>query len=86
MDIVKLEKALATLKTKHEKYPTHTSIEKLDAARLELYLALMAKAEKHIRWSGAKLYSQKAKIGFMLASKLSLQYHAHTLPQFRVAG
>lgn len=58
MDIVKLEKSFATLKTEHKKNPTNASIKQLDAARLELNLALTAKAEKNIRWSGAKFYSQ----------------------------
>lgn len=86
MDIVKLEKAFATLKYKLKKNPTNASIAQFDAARIELNLALTAKTKKHIRWIGATLYSQKDKNGSMLASKLSPWYLVHTLLKIRLAG
>lgn len=68
MDILPLEKTFATLKSKHKKNPSKTLLDRVDATRLELNLTLTAKVEKHIRWSGAKFYSQKDKIGSMLAT------------------
>lgn len=59
LDIEKLEKAFQTLKIKHKCSPTKTSMDQLYAARLELNLALTAKAEKQIHWSRAKFYVQK---------------------------
>lgn len=84
--IKNLENKFAALKVKHKKHTSQTLIDQLDAARLKLNLALTAKAEKHIRWSGAKFYHQKDKIGSMLASKLSPLFCTHCLPKIRVAG
>lgn len=54
MDILQLEKTFATLKAKHKKNPSKTLLDRIDATRLELSLALTDKAEKYILWSRAK--------------------------------
>lgn len=77
IDIHRLEQKCITLKIDHKKHPSRELNEKLDAIRLELNLALTAKAEKHIRWSVAKFYCHRDKVGMMLATKLSPKFHSH---------
>lgn len=86
IDIKNMENKFADLKIQHKKCPSKMLAEQLDATRLELNLALTAKAVKHIHWSGAKFYHQKDKIGSRLASKLSPRFQTHSLPKIRVTG
>lgn len=76
IDIQRLKKSFVTLKAEHKKHPSKVLTDRLDVIRLELNLALTAKAEKHIRWSGAKYYSQKDKTGPMLDEFFSKLYNS----------
>lgn len=82
-DIEWLEKAYVTLKAQHKR---NLSGAQIDKARLELNLALTTKVEKAIRWSGTKFYTQKYRIGPLLATKLSPWVKIHTIPKIRTAG
>lgn len=85
-DIQRLEKELSRMCHLHKQDPKQVPIDKLDAARLSLNLALTSKAKKHIRWSRAKFYHQRDTIGSILAAKLSPQPRQRTLPKIRVSG
>lgn len=51
MDLINLEKTFQSLSKTHKRKPTPDSLAKLEAARLELNLALTSSAKKHIRWT-----------------------------------
>lgn len=78
-DIEKLEREFSLLHSQHKKDPSKVSIAQLDVLRLTLNLALTVKAERKIRWQGAKFYQHRDTIGPMLASKLSPKPHSYTL-------
>lgn len=62
-DIQKLtEEFLATSKL-HKRDPTKEFLSKLEAAQVQLNLALTTSAEKHLCWMGARFYYQSNKIG-----------------------
>ncbi|XP_077341249.1 uncharacterized protein LOC143986718 [Lithobates pipiens] len=84
--ITRLELEYANLRAEHKKKPLKENIPQLDKIKLELNLALTTRAEKSIRWSGNKFYTQKDKIGSMLASKLSPKQRAHSMPHIRLPG
>lgn len=85
-DIVKLEQAYSSLKAQHKRNPSGIIISQLDAARLDLNLALTARAEKQIQWSRVRFYTQKDKLGPMLATKLSPRAKIHSLPKILTHG
>lgn len=80
-DIERLEREYYTLSKQHKKDPTKVPGLVLNAARVAPNLALTAKADKSIRWTGAKFYQRKNKIGPMLTSKLFPRFHSHSLPK-----
>lgn len=83
-EIERLEKEFTKLRSQHKKDPSKVPVSKLDTARLALNLALTAKADKKLRWTGAKFCQQWDKIGPMLASKLSLKTKSYTLLKFNM--
>lgn len=58
-DIHKLETEFSQLQIRQKQDTKLVPMAKLDAARLSLNLALTTKAEKNIRWSGAKFYHKE---------------------------
>lgn len=70
LEVENLERSFSSLQKAHKKNHTHVPIALLDKAPLDLNLALNASAEKHIRWSGARYYHQRDKMGPLLASKI----------------
>lgn len=67
------ENVLYDLLKDHKKNPQANLINQIEAAHLELNVCLTTKAEKSLRWSKAKFYSQADKPGRLLAVKLSLR-------------
>lgn len=82
-DIEKLEIEFLSLNKQRKQNWTLVSIDKIDAARKDLNLALTAIAEKSLRWSGAYFYHQKDKVGSMLAARLTPRLKTHTLPKIK---
>lgn len=70
-EIDNLTKKFHDLCKRSKREHTRISLQKLEAACLNLNLALTTKAKKHLHWSGVRFYSQKDKIGYKLASKLT---------------
>lgn len=83
LEIDKLEKEFLSLCKKHKQNPVMFPISKIDSARTALNLALTSRAEKHIRWTGARFYFQKDKPNSMLAIKLSPITRSHHLPKIK---
>lgn len=67
LEVGRLEREFTDLRKQHKKDPFSVPISELDAARVALNLALTVKADKSVRWSGAKFYQIRDKIGPMLA-------------------
>ncbi|PIO40409.1 hypothetical protein AB205_0134110 [Aquarana catesbeiana] len=83
-DILRLDAEYNKLKASHKKDPSKTPSSLIDKARLDLNLALTAKAEKVIRWNKHKFYTQAHKIGPLLATRLSPPIKTHALPKIRI--
>lgn len=83
MDLINLKKTFQFLSKTHERKPTTDYLAKLEAARLELNLALTSSAEKHLRWTEGRFYLHSDKVGPQLASKLSPKHRTYTLPKIR---
>lgn len=80
MDLINLEKTFKSLSKTHKCKPTPDFLANLEAARLELNLALTSSAEKHLRWTKGRFYLHSDKVGPQLASKLSPKHRTYTLP------
>lgn len=65
----RLERSYTALRVQHKENPSNTSVAQIAKARLELDLALTRKAEKSLHWNGNTFYTQKDKIGPLLAAK-----------------
>lgn len=74
-DIERLEGVHPKLRTQHKLNPN--TVAQLDTARLELNMALTAKAEKQVSWSKNKFYTQRDRMGSMLAAKLTSRIRLH---------
>lgn len=57
--------------TQHKLHTNPDTLAQLESDRALLNLTLSTVAEKQLRWTGAKFYSQKDKKGSKLATKLS---------------
>lgn len=84
-EMERLESDFINLSKHHKRDPSNVPVSKLDAAWTALNLALTTKEDKSIRWSGAKFYQTKDKIGTMLAHKLSSRLRSHALPKIKQA-
>lgn len=51
-----MEREFLTLNRAHKRDPNLVLIDKIDATRAALNLAYTSKAEKSLRWSGARFY------------------------------
>lgn len=80
----KLKKEFSSLRVQHKKDPSKVSISQLDTSCLALNLVLTVKAERSIRWGGAKFYQQSHKIGPMLASRLTPKPCSFTLTKIQL--
>lgn len=61
--------------------PTTDNLTRLDAARIKLNLALATSAEKHLKWTGARFYTQKDKVGSKLAARISPKIRTVSFPK-----
>lgn len=85
-DIEKLDREYTALIKQHKADRNSVPITQLDAARTALNLALTTKAEKWLRWTRNRFYSNGDRIGSMLAGKLFLKFHSPALPKIRIQG
>lgn len=83
-DTIKLTADFRSLSRAHKLKPSPDSLAKLDKARALLNLNLTTTAEKYLRWTGAKFYSQKDRIGSKLAVKLSPKPRSLVFPRVRL--
>lgn len=82
-EIQQLMEDFCALSKRHKSNPTPDSLAKLDSARVRLNLSLTSSAEKHLRWTGARFYYQKDRIGSKLAAKLSPKTRVLAYPKIR---
>lgn len=85
-DTLKHTEQFRTLAKAHKHNPTPELLAKLDTARALFNLTLTTAAEKHLRWTGAKFYSQKDRIGSRLAVKLSPKQRTLAFPKICAAS
>ena len=83
--VEKLEETYVDLSRKHKLDPSEFPTSKLDSARTALNLALTVRADEAMKWTGARFYRLKDRIGPMLANKLSPRFRSRILPKIRQA-
>lgn len=85
-DIRKLTAEYCKVAQTHKTHPTHETLKDLDRSIALLNLALTTAAEKYLRWTGAKFYSQTDKMGSRLAAKLSPNQRSFAFPKIKTSS
>ena len=85
-DTRRLTEEFQMLKRTHKLHPTTDTLTRLDEARALLNLSLTTAAEQHLRWTGAKFYSQTDRMGSRLATKLSPKQRTLAFPKIKTAA
>lgn len=85
-DIVHLNREYLEFNKAHKCNHTPTSLQALEAAKIQLNFILTTDTEKILCWSGWKCYHQSNKNGFKLKLKLSPKTSSLTLPKIKTTS